>query len=149
MPRSLIMYSQHNPSQSSSCTVPTTNTRYLSFNKPKSFMIFAPYTADTIPPNWSDTPRPPISVSLSNPSYGSKFQLSRLPIPTVSICPSKAINVLPVPIYPRMLPIGSTSTSSNPKSFISFSMRRTCCSSSALSPGNATISLKNFVIAGP
>ena len=119
------MYSQQRPSQSSSCTVPTTSTRYLSLRSPKSFIILAPYTADTIPPNWSDTPRPPILVSSSKPSYGSKSQLSRLPIPTVSICPSKAMRVFPVPIYPRIFPIGSTSTSSNPRSFISCSIRFT------------------------
>ena len=48
-------------------------------------MILAPYTAETIPPIWSDVPRPPISSSDSKPSYGSNSQFLILPIPTVSI----------------------------------------------------------------
>ena len=82
-------------------------------------MILAPYTAETIPPSWSEVPLPPILSSSSYPSYGSNFQLVISPIPTVSMCPSKAIRVFPVPMYPSTLPIGSISALSKPNFSIS------------------------------
>ena len=65
IPRSWWRYCQHRPSQSSSCTVPVTRMVTSGGIRPSSFMILAPYTADTTPPRWSEAPRPPISVSVS------------------------------------------------------------------------------------
>ena len=143
---SLMMYCQQRPSQSSSCTVPTTITRYLSFRSPMSFMILAAYTAETVPPSWSETPLPPILVSSSYPSYGSNVQFDLFPIPTVSMCPSKQIRVFPDPMNPITLPCGSTLTSSKPTFSISFLMVSTCFASSADSPGFFTIALKKALM---
>ena len=58
MPSSLWMYCQQSPSQSSSCTEATTRIFVSAGIRFRSFMIFAPYTAETTPPSWSEPPRP-------------------------------------------------------------------------------------------
>ncbi len=100
-----------------------------------SFIILAAYVALAMPPSWSDPPRPPMSWSSSKPSYGSKSQLSRLPMPTVSMWESMAMIFSPSPMKPMTLPRPSTLTSSKPSFSISALMQATTSPSSQDSLG--------------
>ena len=105
-------YSRAKPSQSSSCTVPTTWSVYREGSPPSRLISAAPWTIDAVAALLSEAPRPYSTPRSTVALNGSVRHELGSPTSTVSMWESKTMWTGPSPIRPITLPRPSTTTSS-------------------------------------